>query len=242
MLAGPGWTRLDKGVRVDEDLSGRVYFRRALKLCWPERHIFALAFACLAANSAASLALPNFQGMILDKVIAGDEAAFRRTIVTYVLISVGTGLFGGLRGLCFAVVGRRMAAAVRRKLFRGIICQDIAFFDGSTTGNLTSRLSNDANAMVSPCQAVLGTLFSNTILLLGGVAMCFCTSWRLSMLAFTTVGPVMVITETYAVWSQRLNRQIYAALGDAKMKVYVTGPDGAYVQGAPRREFNDEYY
>lgn len=48
---------------------------------------------------------------------------------------------------------------------------------------------------VSPVQYMLGTLFSNVMLLAGGVVMCFVTSWRLSMLAFTTVGPVYHITQ-----------------------------------------------
>jgi hypothetical protein len=239
---GEGVLRGDKGLKKEENLSGKVYFKRALTLCWPERRIFGLAFLCLGINSAASLALPNFQGQILDKVIGGEHGAFKYDITLYILISVATGLFGGLRGLCFAVVGRRMSAAVRRKLFRGIICQDIAFFDGSTTGNLTSRLSNDANAMVAPCQTVLGTLFSNTILLFGGVGLCFWTSWRLSVLAFTTVGPVMVITETYAVWSQRLNMMIYAALGDANSVAVEALGNIRTVRGFSTEEIEIERY
>lgn len=42
---------------------------------------------------------------------------------------------------------------------------------------------------------MLGTLFSNSLLLAGGMVMCFVTSWRLSMLAFTTVGPIYHITQ-----------------------------------------------
>ena len=36
----------------------------------------------------------------------------------------------------------------------------------------------------------------------GGVAMAFYTSWRLSMLACTTVGPIMHVTQAYAQWSR----------------------------------------
>ena len=46
--------------------------------------------------------------------------------------------------------------------------------------------------MVTPMQNLAGTLFTNTINLVGGVTLCFLTSWRLSLLAFTTVGPIMV--------------------------------------------------
>jgi ABC-type multidrug transport system fused ATPase/permease subunit len=78
---------------------------------------------------------------------------------------------GGVRSLCFGVVGSKMANDVRNKLFQSIIVQDIAFFDGTTTGELTSRLSNDANAMVAPCQTVLSSFLQNLIGLVGGLFM-----------------------------------------------------------------------
>lgn len=55
---------------------------------------------------------------------------------------------------------------------------------------------------VAPCTYMLGTLFSNSLLLVGGMVMCFVTSWRLSMLAFTTVGPIYHITQVL-LWYPR---------------------------------------
>ncbi len=46
-------------------------------------------------------------------------------------MSVATGFFGGIRSLCFSVVGAKMANDVRVKLFQAVIIQDIAFFDVS---------------------------------------------------------------------------------------------------------------
>ena len=51
-------------------------------------------------------------------------------------------------------------------------------------------------------------------ILVGGVVMCFITSWRLSMLAYATVLPIMHITETYAKWSGNINRQIFQHYSD----------------------------
>jgi ABC-type multidrug transport system fused ATPase/permease subunit len=75
---------------------------------------------------------------------------------------------------------------------------------------------------------MMGSLLSNSILLIGGIAMCFVTSWQLSLLAFTTIGPIVHITQVasspaelnsrrqvYAQWSSHLNRQIFAALATA---------------------------
>lgn len=66
-----------------------------------------------------------------------------------------------------------------------------------------------------PLTTLVGTLTSAVIQLVGSVSMAFYTSWRLSMLAFTTVGPIMHITTAYATWSKEQNRKILTHLGEA---------------------------
>ena len=126
-----------------------------------------------------------------------------------------SGLLSGVQSLWFSVAARRISNTIRKKLFRGIIIQDVAFFDGNSSGQLTSRLTNDVSFMVTPIQSMLGTLVSNSILLAGGLVLCFMTSWRLSILAFTTVGPIVHITQFYSSWSQSLNRKIFSSLAAA---------------------------
>ena len=116
-----------------------------------------------------------------------------------------------------SIVASRMENGVRNKLYRSVVVQDIAFFDGTTTGEITSRLYGDAVAMISPAQGMLrlecccprnnlvfSTLLSSIITLCGGLVMCIFTSWRLSLLAFTTVGPIVLVTKVYAKWAQKI--------------------------------------
>lgn len=62
-----GALRGDKGLREEEDLPTLGYFRRALGLARPHWPFFLMAFVCLALSNTAKVALPNFQGGILDK-------------------------------------------------------------------------------------------------------------------------------------------------------------------------------
>jgi len=159
--------------------------------------------------------MPHFQGQILDAIIGADEDQFYSLIKLYFLLSLGVGLFEAIRALCFNLAGRRMAMSIRNDLFRAVMRQDIAFFDSSTVGDLTSRLGRDVNATVSPVQKSLQALFSHTLSLIFGLGMCFYTSWRLSMLAFTAIVPIIYLTETYAKWSSEINKQISTDMGDA---------------------------
>ena len=67
--------------------------------------------------------------------------------------------------------------------------------------------------------STLSTLISNAMLLLGGVVMCFVTSWQLSMVAYTTVLPITHVTEAYAKWSGKINRQIFQHYSDSTAQV-----------------------
>jgi hypothetical protein len=184
---GEGVMRGDKGVKQDVEVSNAAFMKRALGLCRPQLGLFIMAFVCLIANTLASLLLPNYQGQILDHVVQQDSSGFKESVLLYLGLSIATGFFGALRSLAFSIVGRKISAEVRMRLFRAALVQDIAFFDGMHSGELTSRLSNDITAMVAPCQTMLASLFQNSLSLIGGIAMCFYTSWRLSMLAFTMV-------------------------------------------------------
>ena len=72
--AGEGQLRGDKGVRNVETIGAGAYFARGLKLVAPHLPLFGVALLCLCANSLINLFMPNFQGRIIDAVIAGHTA------------------------------------------------------------------------------------------------------------------------------------------------------------------------
>jgi len=185
------------------------------KLMRPDWALVLTAWLCVCASGGAALALPSYQGQIIDAVYGRERGRFRNRLELYLIFSVGTAASQALRAFCFQCVGRRLACSLRNELYRGILRQEIDFFDMNASGTLTSRLTQDCNQMTTPLTTLLGTLTSAIIALVGGVAMAFATSWRLSMLAFTTVGPILHLTQAYAQWSREQNRKILAHLGEA---------------------------
>eukprot|EP00271_Cylindrocystis_brebissonii_P005331 TRINITY_DN17326_c0_g1_i1.p1 TRINITY_DN17326_c0_g1~~TRINITY_DN17326_c0_g1_i1.p1 ORF type:complete len:952 (-),score=203.08 TRINITY_DN17326_c0_g1_i1:320-3175(-) len=210
-----GILRGDKGTRDENVVDAHTYLVRAIALARGELPTLVLGFLCLGVTSVSSLVLPNYQGHILDDVIAMDTRSFRRDVFLMIMYSLITGIFGGIRGLCFSVVGKRLLKTLEDKLFSGVIIQDIAYFDATTSGDLTSRLTNDVSAMAEPINWQLSALVRNFASLVGGVGLCFWTSWKLSMLAFTTMAPIMHITVLYSRWSRELNRKRWAVLAEA---------------------------
>ena len=161
------------------------------------------------------ISLPSFQGSLVDAVIHDNHKHYVSYLIKFASVSVGSCLFRTLNTFAFNYVGRRVEKLARTTLYKAIINRDIAFFDAHTSGDLTSRLNHDVEGMVRPLQTAVPMILQNGLLFMGAMAMCFVTSWRLSMLAFTTLLPVTWILAEYSEWSTAINREIYAKLGEA---------------------------
>jgi len=214
---GENVLRGDRGVRVETSLSTMGYFRRSLDLAKSELPLLLLSFCLLAASSVSRLLLPHFQGHIIDKVIPQegengetmyDKAGFLRYIKIYVLLMLVQGAISTIYSAIFTLVSRRLKFTIRNSLLEKILVQDMAYFDGTESGRLISRLTNDLDLMMSPIQSSLSSLLSNVLILFGGMVMCFYKSYRLSMLAFVTVGPISYLWQQYALWSKGLAREM----------------------------------
>jgi len=211
---GENILRGDRGVRVEASLDNKSYFRRSLQVAKPELPLLSISFALLAASSISRLLLPHFQGHIIDKVIpdAGsgqfDKSGFSHYIKLYIYLMLAQGALSTLYSAIFTLVSRRLKFTIRNSLFERILAQDVAYFDGTESGRLISRLTNDLDLMMAPIQSSLSSLLSNVLILVGGMIMCFIKSYRLSMLAFVTVGPITYLWDQYAQWSKGLAREM----------------------------------
>eukprot|EP00927_Polykrikos_kofoidii_P031796 TRINITY_DN2725_c0_g4_i1.p1 TRINITY_DN2725_c0_g4~~TRINITY_DN2725_c0_g4_i1.p1 ORF type:complete len:963 (+),score=130.85 TRINITY_DN2725_c0_g4_i1:104-2992(+) len=210
-----GLLRGDKGPKPSPDLAPAAYVKRTLKLVAPFKANFAAAIVCVFAAQLTQVALPKYQGSIINAVIAAERLEFHRMLVTFAVLSVVSALFSCLKTLTVNIVARQVSLGVRSDIFKSVIRQDMAFFDGIMTGQLTSRMTNDAVAVTSPIQQLMNRLLANLITLFGGFFMCLSTSWKLTMLALTLIGPVIYITGMYARWSKEINKSVRASLGDA---------------------------
>uniref|UniRef100_A0A7S1B3Y3 Uncharacterized protein n=1 Tax=Corethron hystrix TaxID=216773 RepID=A0A7S1B3Y3_9STRA len=207
------------------------YVRRSIQVAGKSEWPWLLtSFALLAISSLTKLFLPNLQGKIIDRVIPipyhpgqednngdtgndgeglfYDKEGFMHYIGIYVAVMLGQGAFSTLYSAIFTLVSRRLKFTVRNALLEKILAQDVAYFDGTESGRLISRLTNDLDMMMSPIQSSLSSLLSNCVILLGGLFLCFLKSYRLSMLAFVTVGPISALWEQYALWSRGLAREM----------------------------------
>jgi len=212
-----------RAIRKDgEQITTWTFFKRIIGLAGEFWQTTAFSLTCLVCAQMLQIWAPNIQGHIFDSIIqylhnpeGNGREEFTRAMVTYTVVNFLQGTVGGLKVLSLELVMRNLACSSRLKLFQSVIRMDISFFDAMHSGQLTSRLTNDASAMISPLSTLMNDLLANVILLLGGTVMAFRTSWKLSILAITVVPPITYCYRMYAAWGRRVNRSIYCAYGEA---------------------------
>jgi len=132
---------------------------RLIKIARPEAKILGLAFIFLLISSSITMSIPFSIGKILDIATKGgakpehlesgegNEMLFGFSISTF-YIGLGCVLAAGAaanygRIIILRVVGERIVARLRSKLFRQTYVQNAEFFDANRVGDLISRLSSD---------------------------------------------------------------------------------------------------
>lgn len=214
-VVGENVLRTDGGTAETKRISSVNYLARAVKLASARWLTLTVALMVLLVYSALSLALPAYQGRIIDRVVQGRRSAFVNACKMYLLIMMAQGAMRAFYSSLFSIVSRSVLFEIRTQLFKSILRQDVAFFDGTTSGHLSSRLTNDCQQLMAPIDASLSSLLYNSIMLFGGIVMCFSTSYALSTLAFVVVGPITTLWGLYSTWSKRLTRRVLAAWAEA---------------------------
>jgi len=189
----------------------------------PDSHLILIAFIFLIAAALAQIAVPHFTGIILDSLVqTGDttidklswEKEFRKTVWKLIIASVCAGVFAGIRGSIFTVVGGRINIRLRTCLMSGLLAQDIGFFDSTKTGEITSRLCSDTTLVGDQVTLNVNIFLRSFVQAIGVLIFMFFISWQLSMLALISIPSILLLSKTYGAYMRRLTKLQQKKLAD----------------------------
>lgn len=188
----------------------------------PEQPMLFVGLILLLASESSSQVIPliiaNAYDIIIDPTI--DSSDKMSEINYYMLISIiifVAGIFAGfLRASIFGVIGERMVARLRIKLYASILKQDIAFFDEHKSGELISRLGSDTTLLQSVISQSVPEALVNIVKALVSIVLIFIISPEL---AGVSVGTILVICCAAFPLGKvlgRLSKLYQDALGEAQ--------------------------
>lgn len=192
---------------------------RLLQIARPEAKWLSIAFVCLLISSGITMSIPMSIGKILDIATKGDstEEVFGLSVPMFYAALAGILVVGAAanysRIIILRLVGERVVARQRSKLFRRTFIQDAEFFDANRVGDLISRLSSDtlivAKSITQNLSDGLRAFVSGAA---GFGAMAYVSLKLSSVLAFL-LPPVGLAAFFYGRAIRNLSRQIQKNLG-----------------------------
>lgn len=122
------------------------------------------------------------------------EAVVNIAITLVILYGLGY-VFSMLQGVIMATVTQKVSKSLRSDISRKINRLPLKYFDGTSTGNILSRVTNDVDTIGQTLNQSLGTLVSAVTMFFGSIIMMFYTNWimAISGILATLIGFVFMM-------------------------------------------------
>src|SRR5882672_5367556 len=185
----------------------------------PYRRQFVLAGVALLVAAGATLAIPYaFKQMIdLGFGAAGSKSIQHVDLYFLALFGVASVLAVATAARSYTVswLGERVTADIRNAVYKHVVTQSPQFFEITRSGEVLSRLTADTTLI----QAVVGTSISmalrNALLFIGGLAMMFVTSAKLSSIMIVLLVVVVLPIIVFGRRVRTLSRDSQDRIADA---------------------------
>ena len=156
-----------------------------------QRGLLVAWLLALAASSTATLSLPVAVRLMIDRGFS-DAANVNMAFAVLFGVALALALATALRFFFVSLLGERVIADLRTRLYGHLVGLDQDFFERSRSGELVSRLSADTELLRGVIGSGMSVALRSVITVLGGLAMMVVTSPRLA--AWTLVGiPLFVL-------------------------------------------------
>ena len=155
----------------------------SLRTLWPfvRRHsgLFTAWLMALAVSSAATPSLPPAVKQMIDHGFSSG-GQINRAFALLMLVAVVLALATAARFYFVSLLGEKVVADLRSRLYAHLIQLGAGFHDRSRSGELVSRLTADSELLRSVVGSTMSVALRSSVTVVGSLAMLFVTSPRLA--------------------------------------------------------------
>ena len=189
---------------------------RLLPYLRPYRGLIAGWLGFLALSSTATLTLPQAVRVMIDHGFTqANAAAINASFVGLFLVAAVLAIATAARFFFVSLLGERVAADLRRRLYDHLLTLDQAFYEHTRSGELVSRLAADTELVQTVVGSTLSVALRSAVTLVGGVVLLVATSPRLSGFAVLVIPLVVLPIVVFGRRVARLSRESQDRIADA---------------------------
>jgi len=168
------------------------------RFLWPYRWRIAVALVALLVAVACVLALGRGLQHVVDRGFgSGDPRLLDQALAAMIGVVAVYAAATWVRFYFMMSVGERVVTDLRRAVFDHILALEPAFFESERTGDVVSRLTNDATLLQQVIGYGLSMFVRNGLMMAGAAVMLFVTSWKLAALVLvgapSTLLPILLL-------------------------------------------------
>ena len=215
-VAGP--RQLRSLVRASEERPEELWVsvRRLLAYLSPFRGRIAVALLWVVVSSGANAAAPALTGRVVDTAIGAHGNVALLTLPMLALVT--TYLFGWLAQrqqiLELGTIGQQALVQVRADVFAKVLDLSVAFFEGTESGDLMSRLVNDVETINSFLSTTFRRVFGSALGVVATLVGMFVVDWRLALATIAIVPLLWLTTWGFSAIARRAYRRTRQSIGD----------------------------
>ena len=155
-----------------------------------------LAVVMMALVAATTAAYAWLVQPILDEIfIAKDSSKLFAITAAVVVVFAVKGLADYTQTVIMARVSMRIVADIRQRVYESLVRADLAFFHGTSTGELIAGCMNNVDMMREAVANTLTAMAKNVLTLVFLVALMFRQDWGLALVA-SFVFPLAIVPVT----------------------------------------------
>jgi len=205
------------GAVAEDKRYGKVYNPRVLRRLWPFMAPYTssllIAMACMLGVALSQLMGPYLVKLSLDGYIThGNLPGLTVLVCIYAGNAVAAWLLQYRQTLLLERTAQRVLLDLRQALFAHLMRLDLSFYDRNAVGRLMSRVQNDVgnlqDLLTSGMLGTVGDFLTLTMILVVLLSM----HRTLTLVTFTVVPPMVLLTLYWRTRSRRAFAQVRIAL------------------------------
>ena len=190
--------------------------RRVIPLFRPYRLRVVLVGGLIVLTSAIGIINPFLIQAVFNKALfvpGGPKLHLLYVLVAIMaVVPIINGALGILQVYETTMVGQHVMRDLRDRLYAHLETLSLAFFTGTKTGEIQSRLANDVGGVQTVVTTTASTILANVVIFVSTVVAMVILSWQLTIVALITVPAFFWLTRAVGQRRRTVSRSTQESL------------------------------
>jgi subfamily B ATP-binding cassette protein MsbA len=200
---------------VEQEMTASELYRRLLTYVKPYWLVFTVAILAMAVFAATETALAALLKELLDGgFVEQDPNIIKWLPLGLIGIFLVRGVASFITGYGLGWIARNVIKNLREEMFSKLINLPASFYDGSTSGELMSKLLYDVEQVANAATDAILTLIRDTLTIIGLLIWMVYLSGFLSLIILMTVPAIGFVVYKISNRFRAISKKIQDSMGD----------------------------